>query len=1437
MSDNVIVVSDLETVAVVESTAALVYVEPSENTIAVVQVELENQVVIDGGIETVTIESSMKGKKGDKGDKGDAADLNPEIINPIIDGRVTVLTNTVAEINAKIQQALDDQNLLWNTALTNARSEIDSDLVNGLNTLDAALDVAKAEYNAAYAAVDLKYKGITDTINTELAFLDANLSNLQFETETFNFNFNSVNNALNTTITDYAQFKTLTNGQIGEIRNAVFNVNPTTGEVTIAAYSYTDTKLNQASIRMDGIDGTIDLTNQNLLVEQGRITNSIGRISLLESKIELKVTYTELNEAIAGAVSAVTPAYSFGFSNSTEGWTAVQGSITNTLNKVSLVYGDITNQALSYSADANPIISLTMTRTAGTGWDGTIYVTYSGGSVVPYSGVILDVPLGSSFTRTLNLSGEASYAGTVTGLRIKLGQSASDTFDINDITIGKPSAAVTQLEGIQGQINDLGVELDGVSGSLSNYVTTTFFNSNAVTLNNVNTVLDGANAIISLKATQTLLNNNGTVTKANSASNWVDAANGNITNVITTFNAQPNGVDSKLGTLTGNYSTLRTEMDSVKGTISNQVVSINGLKIGVDDVNKANIYAQLKIKQVQDNALAIGDSVSVAQQQLTALSNETRAFAQSATALNASYGSSIGQLNSTYTNLNKVVSDNQSANALEITRINANLVGIENTVDANYDSLTQAVADANSARVTLGTSLTAKINNDVTTLNNTLREVIADETEARVLATNQLNASFTSDISTLSFDFNQLVTNKDNATNTRISNMETSFNNNLATKLEVTTAIANERAASVQEISEINTNLGANYATISSLNSAITNQNSSLITYVDSKTAVYDGRYANTSRVDTIESRVDYNKASTETAVFAIKSKNKGNEKAVIQAFLDLNSQKVRLLEDGELAAIGQRQIAVELSTRALVEEKANLTAAIGRSTDDATSKFEQVNKALATETVNRVSALTELSATVNGSVQAAITDLSALEVDVNGITNTVSGVVQQIQHPTTGLTAVNTNIGSLTTTIDNNVTATNQVKAVIEHPTTGLGATYSLAQTATVDIDGISESLSQLSTQVNNNEDGLTQAVLDLQSVSDGVGNLFSRATLEVVNTEAGKTTINGISVDGSTNTILLQAGAFGLVNLQGQQQLYWNQTDERWQFSGDLIAGTYKTSLTGLRVEASNQGNYLLWIGDGTKNDANALFSVDTLGNIRGKNLQLKNPKVEMIGSTHMRVEAAEAFGPHSLISWFGAKINGVNYNSTTNEIITSGLLKSNAITYLSSAGDAYFGGTFQAGVISNSGTSTLNSPSASREIEFTSNGGLITIAVSFSFGVQGYGPVDGNPSSVICPVERLFPVPTGVLYLENWNGTAWVILNQWPINGSSTCVNGGYDSEPGVNNDPYFESAYGTASGSYTDQSGVAGLRKLRVRIAASGLATGYGASQSVSITTSE
>lgn len=1661
MTDSVVVILDENSLAVADSVAANVLISPQESSTAVVEVELQNQVVVRTDPAVVVVESSAKGEKGDKGDPGDAADVGP-IIDDAVAGLNGTINSAVLGLQAEIATARTELQTEWNTALNAAQSEIDSELSTGLTALQNALDdlelntsidisgvvtqintavtAAKNEMAAADLVLDGKFTGISNTLTTELAAANLALEDIVLDVDQFSLDLSASNTLLNNTILDYSQFKTLTAGDIDEVKNAVFMIDPDTGLVVLKAYHYTDEKFSQASIAINGVSGQIDLTNNNLAVETGRITSANNRISLLETGIELKVSYAEMNESIAGAISAVAPAYSFGFFNSTEGWSAVAGTITNTGNKVSVTRGDITNQALSYSADDNPVITLTITRTGGTGWVGDMYVTYSGGSTVQYPGVLLDVPTGAPFVRTLNLSEETSYAGTAVGIRFVLGASNADTFDLDDITIGKPSAALTQLEGIQGQINDLGIELDGVAGQLTNYVTTTTFNANAVTLSNVSTVLDGVNSIISLKATQTLLNSNGTVSKANSASSWVDAANANITSVITTFNAQPGGINAQLGTITGNYNTVSSKLDAITNTISDQLVSIYGLKVGIDDVNKAGIYAQLKLKQVQDNALAIGDSVAVAQRQINAISSEQSALSQQIVQLNASYGGYIGQLNSEVINTQKALSDATSATALELTRLNANLSA---TIDANYQTLNQSIVDANTASVNSYTALESKFTSDISALNQSLSstiatlsfaktedvdliraemydryaskedlssamvtanevtalaaselegkitnqevvlsakiqdvreltltefaakaqdieslrvemgasssalayeisavkataqeslasnisgveakfeanmaskaqlteamaserqatlddisnlsatvgtvystktettQLIADESAARATAISNLSAntastyatisalntaiateraSSVSDINTLSAAVGTTYATKTALTDAistesaariqAINTLSATVSNNYALTADVTSAIATETAARVQALNTLSANTASTYATISSLNTVAADANSAMITYVDNKQAFYDGRYASISRVDIIEANVNGNKASSEIALFSTNKKVTDAAKRVIQTLIDMEKQRNNLLELGDAAALGQRQIAIEVGAAALAQEKADLVASIGRVTGQTNSVYTAVTKAVADEAGNRASALTKLSTDLNGAIAVVQTQLNSVSTSVTGVNTSVSGIQATLNDSNTGLAATYTVAQSAKTDAANGATAIAELSAAVNNPVTGLSATFSNVQKAFVDMNGMSQSISQLSTGVATANGNSTEALLQLSSVSNALGELSSRATLGVVGTTNGVTTINGVTIDGATNSIMFQANTFGLVNTSGAQQLYYNTVSNKWEFAGDLIAGTYATSVSGFRVELSNDGDLVIFVGSGDKTKENAVFYVDKAGTVKAKNMQLdtpvvttgvlKNARLDFVGSEYIRVEAAEAFGPHNLISWFGKIVPGVNYNTVTKEPIYSALLKSNAKTYISASGDVYFGGTFQAGTLSASGTSTLMATNVTREIEFTSNGGPIVIAVSYSTGGFAIGPTDGNASSVLCPVERLWPAPSGIVYLENWNGTAWVILAQWSYLGTSTCNDGSYEPEVGVDNIPYDEIAAGGLNQTYTDQSGISGIRKMRVRLAAAAILSGYGGTQSLSIATTE
>lgn len=456
--------------------------------------------------------------------------------------------------------------------------------------------------------------------------------------------------ALFDTASSLAEFRRKTSEFENDITDAVFEVNPENGTINLKAYSYTDESFSQAGILIDGV-------NAEVSIQAGRITdlgNSVqdanASIELLAGQVEIKASYTEMTEYVSGALDAVIPAYSFGFFNSSEGWSAVNGAITQGNSKILTTWGDIENQTLSYSADDNPVITLTVARTSGVGYTGDLIVFFDDNSAETYTGVIEDIPLDGTSVKILNLAEEASYTGTVTGLRLILGGSVSDEFEIQSITIGKPSAQLEALDGITAQVNQLGIDVNAIEGQLTSFVTTTFYDENSVTLNNVTQVLDGEDAIISLRATQTELNDQGTVSKANSASFWVDAAEANITTTITSFNAQEGGVDDQLAGLTGSVDTINQELSTIDGaSIRTQLLSINRLQIESGDLEEAQFYTELKLLDQRNRDLTLGDSIATIDTQTKTLANDSQALSQQITELSASIGTIEGQIDANAT--------------------------------------------------------------------------------------------------------------------------------------------------------------------------------------------------------------------------------------------------------------------------------------------------------------------------------------------------------------------------------------------------------------------------------------------------------------------------------------------------------------------------------------------------------------------------------------------------------------------------------------------------------------------------------------------------------------------------------------------------------------------------------------------------------------------
>lgn len=126
---------------------------------------------------------------------------------------------------------------------------------------------------------------------------------------------------------------------------------------------------------------------------------------------------------------------------------------------------------------------------------------------------------------------------------------------------------------------------------------------------------------------------------------------------------------------------------------------------------------------------------------------------------------------------------------------------------------------------------------------------------------------------------------------------------------------------------------------------------------------------------------------------------------------------------------------------------------------------------------------------------------------------------------------------------------------------------------------------------------------------------------------------------------------------------------------------------------------------------------------------------------------------FGPaKDLISWYGPKINGVTWDSATQSAIYSGMSKGNAVSYKTNNGGFYFGGTFQAGILSISRQATNTSGALSVLTDpFTIPGGTTAITIAASVSAQG-GAIGGGT----CPANQYKPNST--IDIERLVGDAW-------------------------------------------------------------------------------
>lgn len=143
-----------------------------------------------------------------------------------------------------------------------------------------------------------------------------------------------------------------------------------------------------------------------------------------------------------GVTTAAAPFY-YDFTNTAESFTASGATLTNGatyLTVASTGIDPIIRRTVSFSGSQYTYVQIRLLRTGGTGWDGKVFYTTSGhGESALYYAQMTEPTYGGAFQwitvdmRSLTLGGTDWTNNTITGIRIDLGASALDTFQIDAI--------------------------------------------------------------------------------------------------------------------------------------------------------------------------------------------------------------------------------------------------------------------------------------------------------------------------------------------------------------------------------------------------------------------------------------------------------------------------------------------------------------------------------------------------------------------------------------------------------------------------------------------------------------------------------------------------------------------------------------------------------------------------------------------------------------------------------------------------------------------------------------------------------------------------------------------------------------------------------------------------------------------------------------------
>ena len=378
-----------------------------------------------------------------------------------------------------------------------------------------------------------------DSLGADLSNVATDLSEVSAQVEA---NYTDLQNEFQSTIEDEISTVNATQlAGVNSLNSLVESVSSDVGEALLRLvdrHDLTMDVLRSASFEINPSEGTaIIRCVEDLRDDHGaRLTSAESNINAQTATIALKASREELDEMASALISGAQPVVEYSFQSSTEGWTGTNATLTAETDYLDMDCSDagayIQIEGLSLAGSEAPIFSMHFKQSAGEGWGGKVqWKTASHGYSSAYEVELLGTSRDNFRVFQAGFNNETDWMdSTITGVRVYLGESSADEYQIKEISFGVSLLQQLLFAGIEARMTTAETWIDGANATITDIAEQVVIDGDYATNTEVSSAISAASGTLTDSLLSTHINPLGV--RTTSVENRLDVTEGKITQTV-----------------------------------------------------------------------------------------------------------------------------------------------------------------------------------------------------------------------------------------------------------------------------------------------------------------------------------------------------------------------------------------------------------------------------------------------------------------------------------------------------------------------------------------------------------------------------------------------------------------------------------------------------------------------------------------------------------------------------------------------------------------------------------------------------------------------------------------------------------------------------------------------------------------------------------------